>query len=1100
MVNDVPKAQRANGIGKKKREILILLVSLFFIIPLCFIGYVYISVNHDAEMRIQRGVVESVIASESPVYYDDGRTPIGVFFEKTHRKYICYNDIPKVFIKALIAAEDRNYFNHKGIDPRAVARAFLANLKAGKVVQGGSTLTQQAAKNIFRREKRSYSAKFKELIQAFLFERKYSKEEILEMYSNQFFVNGYGKGLGIAAQYYFGKEVENLGLVEAAFIAGSVKGPTRYNPFIKKTEVEKNEARRLAKVRKDYVLKSMLDLNFITKTRYEDAKKKEIPFKEGKITYRLNVILDYVREQLESEYFQKILHEQGVDNIATSGIAVYTSINKDIQEAALLSLRSHLPVLDVKLNGYKIEQSPDKRKELIETGLEKPTGNLPFLSRITHIDTNRGDGCMAVSWDHGGGIIDYNGLKPMGEAWLNGKPGGRIRFEKKYVRMFLKNFHVGDLVSVQALNSTEDGNKTRLILSKIPELQGGIVVLQNGMIKAMVGGYFNRFFNRAVDAKRQLGSIFKPLIYTAALQLKWNSLDPLLNVREMFNFENVSYIPRPDHDPQSRKVSMVWAGAKSENLATVWLLYHLTDHLNRHEFRQVVDIVGLGRKRGESYLEYKARIRDRYGVVVNNNALKEAAFEESKKEIESDIIFGGYEKMLKNLNRLKFNIDSKRLNSEEPWETRVRRLSFKRLQALNQKMKAQFHDIPSLIERYRRYKTIEVGKKLADTLRYFFRTDSDGRSQKIIYTKDPEAVSTARLIPVTPEWMIKNTSQVTKAEIRIDGLITSEALDWLQENLKKNYRRLLNHKRYDMEVLNNVRDFRTLVNLSYVVRLTRELGVSTKLDPVLSFPLGPNSISILEAARVYQAIMNGKTYSLSGANSDAMVPVINKIVDRYGDLLWEYKPQPKKVLTNRVSRLITGILGKVMETGTGRSAGDKLKVSLGDHNEKINVSIPSFGKTGTSNRFTNSSFVGFIPTPDTGTGMLNTEDGYVIACYVGYDDNRPMKSEHMTVYGASGALPIWIDTANAILNSRIYKKNLLQPADLVFNPLMALEGTHEQMQPLSVSPVTGLPLHLNRKRTIPDLFPKVMAEVQALDDGWQLKRTFEPINQGTGRK
>ena len=224
-----------------------------------------------------------------------------------------------------------------------------------------------------------------------------------------------------------------------------------------------------------------------------------------------------------------------------------------------------------------------------------------------------------------------------------------------------------------------------------------------------------------------------------------------------------------------------------------------------------------------------------------------------------------------------------------------------------------------------------------------------------------------------------------------------------------------------------------------------------------------------------------------------MVPVINKIVDRYGDLLWEYKPQPKKVLTNRVSRLTTGILGKVMETGTGRSTGDKLKISLGDYGENINVSIPSFGKTGTSNRFTNSSFVGFIPTPDTRAGMLDTEEGYVIACYVGYDDNRPMKSKHLTIYGASGALPIWIDTANAILNSRNYKKNL-QTADLVFNPLMALKGDHEQMQPLSLSPVTGLPLDLKRKHTTPDSFPKVIADVQALDDGWQLKRTFEPIN------
>jgi len=118
-------------------------------------------------------------------------------------------------------------------------------------------------------------------------------------------------------------------------------------------------------------------------------------------------------------------------------------------------------------------------------------------------------------------------------------------------------------------------------------LNGGIVVLRDGMIKAMVGGFLDRYFNRAVDAKRQLGSIFKPLVYTAALQLKWNSLDPLINKRDLFHYQATDYVPRPDHTPESDKISMAWAGVMSENLATVWLLYHLTDRLNMSEFRQV---------------------------------------------------------------------------------------------------------------------------------------------------------------------------------------------------------------------------------------------------------------------------------------------------------------------------------------------------------------------------------------------------------------------------------------------------------------------------------------------------------------------------------
>ncbi len=223
----------------KKTKILVLVVCVLFLVPATILGYFCFKVVSEVSGRIERGAIDRIIASESPVYYDDGRTPIGVFFEKTHRKYTRYKDIPDMFIKALVAAEDKDFFTHWGFDLKAMLRAFVANARAGRVVQGGSTITQQTAKNIFKREKRSYKAKLKEVIEAFLLEWRYTKEEILEMYANQFFVTGYGKGLKIAAQYYFGKDLRDLDLVEVAFIVGSVKGPNRYNPFIKKTQTKK---------------------------------------------------------------------------------------------------------------------------------------------------------------------------------------------------------------------------------------------------------------------------------------------------------------------------------------------------------------------------------------------------------------------------------------------------------------------------------------------------------------------------------------------------------------------------------------------------------------------------------------------------------------------------------------------------------------------------------------------------------------------------------------------------------------------------------------------------------------------------------------------
>ncbi|MBW1701411.1 MAG: transglycosylase domain-containing protein [Deltaproteobacteria bacterium] len=1079
---------------RKKRHIILLILCGLILAPASFLGYTYYRVSRDASTRIQRGAIERVIASESHVYHDDGQTPIGVFFEKTHRKYIYYQEIPKVFMKALIAAEDRNFFNHRGFDLKAMLRAFLANIKAGKVVQGGSTITQQTAKNIFRREKRSYMAKLKELIQAILLEGKYTKQEILEMYANQFFVNGYGKGLRIAAQYFFGKDAKDLDLVEGAFIAGSVKGPNRYNPFIKKSDAEKTKAAQLAKLRKDYVLSNMLKMNFITKDQYIEAKDQDIPFKEGQITYRLNVILDYVREQLESDYFSAILRDQGVENIATSGINVYTSINKEIQEAALRSLRTHLPLIDIKLNGYTPARTADIYHTLLGKGLNKSRDNLPFLSRISHIDTAGENARLVVSWDHGGGIINYEGLQPTGEAWLKWKLGNWAVFDRKHVRAFLKNFTIGDLVPVKLMDSCATNGETKLMLSSVPGLEGSIVVVKEGLIKAMVGGFFNRFFNRAVDAKRQLGSIFKPIVYTAALQLKWNSLDPLQNVRDMFRFENTLYVPRPDHTPKSNKVSMAWAGVKSENLATVWLLYHLTDHLNMNEFRQVMSIVGLDRKEGESYLAYKNRIRDKHGVVINKQALTEAAFEKSKKEVESDIIFSGHEEILSNLNRLHFTMDEKKLSIEAPEEQQILRFSFKRLNKLNLKMKAASQGIESLLEQYALNKNAEVRKRLSLSLRHFYRNDRKYHRAEIIYLEEVVHPSTIPLLPLTPEWILKGPTSLPIKEVLIDGLITSGVLDLIQKNMKKNYNRLVSHKRYDPEVLFRVRDFRTLVNLSYVVHVAKKMGIFTKLDPVLSFPLGPNSISIVEAALAYQTIMTGQVFPISPEGDPAHIPIITKIVDREGEILWEYRPAPKKVLSDRLSKLVTEILMKVMETGTGRTAKDAVQLVLEEEGESIRVPIPSFGKTGTANRFTNSSFVGFIPGPNKETGQLDIHKGYVIASYVGYDDNRPMKGKHLAIYGATGALPLWTDTANAIVNTQGYKKDL-QPADLVFNPLPAQFLENEEFRTVPISLLTGLPLNTSKEASDSSPSTGILAEVEDYGEKWRLLRRFEPAGK-----
>ncbi len=1078
-------------LGKKTKAALVCL-GVFILVPLLYLAYVWMSVSTDAKARIEKGVIREVIFSETPVYYDDGVTPIGVFFEKTHRKYVSYHEVPKIFIKALVAAEDKNFFSHPGFDIKAMARAMLANIRAGRVVQGGSTITQQTAKNIFKRQKRSYGAKLRELIQAILLEMRYTKEEILEMYINQFFVTGIGKGLGIAAEYFFDKEVKDLDLVESAFIAGSIQAPNRYNPFIKRTQVEKERARRLAKARKDYVLKNMYKLNFITKGQYEEARAREVPFKKGRITYRLNVVLDYIREQLETDHFKNILEEQGISNIATSGMKVYTSVNQDLQERVTEALRRQLSYLDVMLNGYPWNHSLAEVEESVKLpGPESVDEGLPFLVKVAQVSTSPGRMHMVVSWDTGGGVIDVKGLSRMVEAWVKWKKGPWATPNSRVMASFLRHFKPGDLVIVRYVKDGS-GHGKQLVLTTSPQLEGAVIVLKNGMIKAMVGGYRNRFFNRATDAKRQLGSIFKPFVYTAAIQLGWNPLDSLPNYKELYRFQTTSYVPRPDHPPKSSRVSMAWAGVKSENLATVWLVYHLTDHLTLRQFREVAKIVGLAPRSVESYQDYAARIRDQHGILVNRRALMEAAFEMAKRQIESDLIFEGQEEALAYLGPLRYDSSGHGLSRDDLEDWDILRYDFQRLLKLHANMKTALEQIKdSLPAATYNWEPHEELLPAPPSFRNFYVHRTGPEQVRILYLEGGISSEISFLESLSQRPELWHRLLEAEGDIWIDALLPASTIEQLKEQTDKNYKGLASMRPYDMEVLRHVRDFKVLVNLSYLVYLSRGLGIGTRLEPVLSFPLGPNAISIMEAALAYQTIMTGKRFRLNDSVGIGSVPIITRLEDRDGVVLWEYKPQPQQVLSRTTSALVCDILRNVMAHGTGRGARERVMVKVTHEDTVLSIPIPLFGKTGTANRFTNSSFIGLVPSPDEDSGQLNLEKGYVIGTYVGYDDNRPMKSEHVAIYGASGALPIWIQAANGIVNSPEFKETL-DVAELAFGSSLDLPRPFGSLSRVKVDPISGLPLEGEVRE---EEGPEVLSNVERASNSLALKRVFEPLKE-----
>jgi penicillin-binding protein 1A len=306
-----------------------------------------------------------------------------------------------------------------------------------------------------------------------------------------------------------------------------------------------------------------------------------------------------------------------------------------------------------------------------------------------------------------------------------------------------------------------------------------------------------------------------------------------------------------------------------------------------------MEILDLDRKKDESYEAYVTRIRDKYGVMVDRDVLMEAAFEEAKKEIESDLIFSGHEGAIDTLRRLHFNIDPEQLDLQNPEELQIARLSFSRLQNLHADLKRKIRVIKEMRDPLAAAKDSVAEALLRSALSSFYLEEQQNGESRVVYTEQPWP----NLEPLLPEILPDLLQRLEREDIWVDGMIPSKSMDLLQSSVRKHLERLMEQKRYDPEVLVKVGDFRRLVNTLYVVRLCRELGFSTKLDPVLSFPLGANAVSILEAALAYEAMMTGKVYPLADAISNSMVPIITKIVDRQGKTLWEYTPKPKQVLS-----------------------------------------------------------------------------------------------------------------------------------------------------------------------------------------------------------
>ena len=242
----------------------------------------------------------------------------------------------------------------------------------------------------------------------------------------------------------------------------------------------------------------------------------------------------------------------------------------------------------------------------------------------------------------------------------------------------------------------------------------------------------------------------------------------------------------------------------------------------------------------------------------------------------------------------------------------------------------------------------------------------------------------------------------------------------------REYDKLATEPAYGDAVLHAVPDFRIMVALHYLMGLCQTLGISSPLDPVLSFPLGSNVITPLEVAKSYEGMVGaGRFVAAGGDDEDIAALIIDRIEDSEGQVIYRPELRQQRVVDRQTSIMVSDILRNVVKYGTGRYADQAVRLHSADSEREellrsLNLHVPVLGKTGTANRFTNASFAGVVPGMTDDGKAFSVEDGYVLAAYVGFDDNAPMVRGSTRISGASGALPVWAELANAILRSKGY--------------------------------------------------------------------------------
>ncbi len=513
------------------------------------------------------------------IFSDDGEV-IGRLWEEK-RTIVHLDQMPKHLIQAFVAAEDSRFFEHEGVDVKSIFRAFIKNLTTGKIKQGGSTITQQVTKSLLLKNvERTYRRKVREAILSLQFEKEFSKTHILFLYLNQIYLGQGAYGVEAAAKTYFGKPARDLSLAESALLAGLPQAPARYSPV---AHFE------LAKARQKYVLERMREERLINDAEFDTALNTDLDIRSGgeNVFERAPYFTEHVRRYLLKKYGKDLLYREG--------LKVYTTLNLKMQTLAKEALNKGLAELD-KREGYRgpgkhlsAEEAITFRTKAIEEFLSAPLESGAVVQGlVAKVDDEKKEVTIQLG--------EETARLPLTEMKWARKPNKEIPYYAARVRKPSHVLSPGDVVLVRILRKyagTLPDPKTGkgepepgrpedfswdVSLEQVPVVQGALVCMaaETGEVNAMVGGrdFGASQFNRAIQARRQPGSAFKPLIYAAALDKGMTPATIIMDAPYVSerNPEGEAWKPRNYKEKFYGPTLLRTGLAKSRNVITVKIL------------------------------------------------------------------------------------------------------------------------------------------------------------------------------------------------------------------------------------------------------------------------------------------------------------------------------------------------------------------------------------------------------------------------------------------------------------------------------------------------------------------------------------------------